>query len=142
MVELSEEERENGTASVTDEPLRIHLEPEAGLEADEIETDARRLRAELLDLDVETVGFASGGSAPEGSKAIDLVQWGTLLVSLAKAGGVIPRVVDTVRAWLDRNEGYSATLQLGDAKLHLEGVGQEERAELIRLWAEAVQAER
>lgn len=126
---------------MTDEQLRIHLESGEELEPDEVEADARRLREELLELDVETVGFAAGGQAPAGSKAIDLVQWGTLLVSLAKAGGAIPKVVDTVRAWLDRNSGYSATLELGDAKLHLEGVDDEERAELIRLWAEAVQAQ-
>ncbi|MGI8574225.1 MAG: hypothetical protein ACR2MA_02545 [Egibacteraceae bacterium] len=123
---------------MTNEQLRIHLKPDPELEPDEVEAHARRLREELLDLDVETVGFATGGPVPKGSKAIDLVQWGTLIVSLAKAGGVIPKVVDTVRAWLDRNDGYSATLQIGDAKLQLEGVGQEERAELIRVWAEAV----
>lgn len=61
----------------------------------------RRLRTELLMLDVESVDLKPG-IAPADSKAADPVTIGAIIVGLGAAGGAIPAVVGLLRDWLAR----------------------------------------
>lgn len=127
---------------MVDEPFLVQVEV-AGEDADaeELERLTHQLRAELLELDVESVEVASGGAAPDGTKATDIAAWGSLLVTLAGAGGVLPVVIETVRSWLTRHSGQTVMVKVGDAELQLSGATAQERQELVSAWVRAVQTQ-
>ncbi|WP_051580330.1 effector-associated constant component EACC1 [Pseudonocardia acaciae] len=94
-------EKQAGAATTTVRVV-LHADPELGTEDGERLT--RRLRAELDDLDVESVEMARVGDAPAGAKG-DPVTVGALLVALSVSGGVFPSVIATLRDWLERQSG-------------------------------------
>ncbi|MGH3874181.1 MAG: effector-associated constant component EACC1 [Pseudonocardiaceae bacterium] len=73
------------------------LDPEAG------ERLTRQLCAELAELDIESVGLASSGTAPDGAKGTDPVTLGAVVVALSASGGVFTTVIETVRDWLGQH---------------------------------------
>jgi hypothetical protein len=78
-------------------------DPEADAEAGDRLT--RRLRTELMDLDVESVVAAPAAAAPERAKGADPVTLGALVVALSASGGVFVALIDTLRDWLGRQTG-------------------------------------
>lgn len=105
--------------------LRLEVsEPDADdLRIDEL---ARSLRRELLDAGSDAVTAESAGPAPEGSRGLDPVTVGTLLVSIASSALTLTQAVETVRGWLRgaskdckvvvELEGKSVTLTGGTAR--------------------------
>src|SRR6266511_743586 len=79
--------------------LTVHValvpDPELGDEA--CERLARRLRAEVAELDVESVQSLEGKAAPDGAKGADPVTVGALVVALSASGGVFTALIDTLR---------------------------------------------
>lgn len=100
----------------------------------EVERLTQLLRGQLLDLDVEDVQPEVKEGAPAGAKAIELVQLGTLLVTLAKSSGLLSQVVELVRSWISRHGELAVCLEVGDAKLTVTGASAEERRQLIDAW--------
>lgn len=49
--------------------MRIAIEPESGVDGEELDQQLRWLREELLELEVEAVDRVSGATAPDGAKA-------------------------------------------------------------------------
>jgi len=120
--------------------LRVSVsEPSA--DGPEIERITHRLRRELLDLEVEDVQPAVAGDAPAGAKGIELLQLGTLLVTLVKSGGMLSQVADLVRSWVTRNDSLQVSLEVGDAKLTVTGASAAERSQLIDAWIARALAE-
>ena len=103
-------------------------------DAPEVERLAGLLREELLDLDVEDVLPQIMGGAPAGAKAIELVELGTLLVTLAKSGGLLSQIAGLVRSWVARNDRLAVSLEVGDAKIVIDGATSGERRQLIDAW--------
>lgn len=60
------------------------------------------LRDELRQLDVADVIRAPGGTAPPGSRGVDVAAAGALLVTLGGAATGITEILTAVRAWLPR----------------------------------------
>jgi hypothetical protein len=89
-----------GTDGVVSLLLVVEPDPELGLEAGE--RLARQLRAELAELDVESVAPAAGGTAPDGAKGSDAVTMGAIVVALSASGGVFTALIETLRDWLGR----------------------------------------
>ncbi|GIG59779.1 hypothetical protein Lfu02_41510 [Longispora fulva] len=85
--------------------LLVSLAPDPELDPELGEHLTRRLRAELADLDVESVTPTRGEDAPAGAKGADPVTLGALVVALSASGGVFPTVLDTLRDWLGRQAG-------------------------------------
>ncbi|WP_239341422.1 hypothetical protein [Frankia sp. CiP3] len=77
-------------------------DPEVDNEAGERLT--RQLRAQIGELDVESVGLAAGGSVPDGAKAADPATVGAIVVALSASGGVLPTLVGMLRDWLARHD--------------------------------------
>jgi hypothetical protein len=75
------------------------LDPEAG------ERLTRQLRAELAELDVESVKLAAEGTPPANAKGTDAVTLGAIIVALSASGGVFTALVETLRDWLGRQSG-------------------------------------
>jgi len=78
------------------------LKPDPELDSEAGERLTRQLRAELAELDIESVGFASSGAAPDGAKGTDPVTLGAIIVALSVSGGVFTALIETLRDWLGR----------------------------------------
>ena len=65
--------------------LIINAGPEA--DAEEMERLTQQLRAELLELDLESVGLVKAGEAPDKAKVVDPISWGAVFLTLAASGG-------------------------------------------------------
>lgn len=121
---------------MNDRPVRlgISLAPGYGgdAEAEEVAAATQRLRTELLDLDVDAVDLART-EPPPGSRAVDGVALGTLIVTLAQSQ-LLASVVDAVRTWLAGSHDRSVRLELGGDTLELTGVSTDEQRRLADEW--------
>lgn len=92
-------------------PINLSLQISAG-EADRETLDrlTRDLRNELLDLDVESVELAAGGSAPQGSKGAEALSIGALAISVFPA--LIPKLVDFLQSWSLRGENRKVNIKV------------------------------
>jgi hypothetical protein len=72
-------------------------------EPDEVDRSVRQLRAELKDLDIESVVPMNSGDAPLGAKGGDPFSLGALLITLSASGGVFSVLIETARDWLARH---------------------------------------
>jgi hypothetical protein len=95
---------------------------------------SRRLRAELLDLDVNSVEPARAGPAPDGSKGLELAALGGLLVRFAGGRALLQAVVDVVQSWLKRQDARSVKLTLDGDPIEVTGVTAADQSRLIELW--------
>lgn len=112
--------------------LILVVEPEAEVDADEVDRLVRQLRAELKHLEVESVVPVSTENAPSGTKGLDPINLGTLLVTLSAVGGVFSVLIETAWDWLARQTAarrISVTID-GDTVI-LEKASAQERSVLI-----------
>ncbi len=108
------------------------FEPEPEVEPDEAERSARRLRAELKELDVESVTPVTSQTSPEGAKGIDASILGTLLITLSAAGGVFAVLIETARDWLARSTtARRISMTIDGDTIVLEKASVQERSDLI-----------
>jgi len=82
--------------------VRVMLQCDPELDTEDADRLTRRLRAELDELDVESVDAVPGEDAPPGAKVADPVTVGALIVALSASGGVFPSLIATMRDWLGR----------------------------------------
>lgn len=95
---------EAGASNVVN--LLLVLEPDPELDPEAGERLARQLRGELAELEIESIGPAAGGTAPDGAKGIDPVTLGAVIVALSASdasGEVFTTVIETLRDWLGRH---------------------------------------
>ena len=108
---------------------------EDGADAERLDAVTRYLREELAQLDVDGVRPASGGPAPDGSRAFDAIAIGGLVVSIANSHA-LRAVVSTVRGWLRRTPEQARTVRLeldGDV-LELSGASSQDQERLVELF--------
>jgi hypothetical protein len=103
--------------------LQVTIEHSDVLDPEELEALALQLREELLAAAVERVDPARAGEAPSGTRAIDALAVGGLIVTITKAAGPLLSVVKALESWLSRN-------QTRDIHIVLQGERDGERAEL------------
>ena len=103
-------------------------------DAEELAELTRRLRGQLLELDVDTVEPATGGEAPAGSKGVELLAIGGLVIQFAMKSEVLKSVVDATTAWLGRQQGRSVKRTLDGDTLEVTGVSSDEQRRLVDLW--------
>ena len=109
---------------------------EDGADAQRLDAVTGLLRQELLGLDVQDVHRAAGGPAPDGSRALDVVALGGLVVTLGHAATGLGEVVAAVRRWLARGGGVRRTVKIeidGDT-LELSEVSAAEQDRLVDLF--------
>ena len=102
------------------EALSVQL-TDADSDPERLDELTSRLRAELLNLDVESVEKASGGQAPDGSRAFEVEAIGALLVTLQASAPAITGVINTIRDWLKRNPDPTGEVEItmGDRTIKL-----------------------
>lgn len=103
-------------------------------DAEEVFELAQGLRGELLELDVDAVGLANDGEAPDGAKSPELLAIGGLAIRFALSLSVLKSVVDTTVAWLGRQRARSVKLTLDGDTLELTGVSSDQQSRLVEQW--------
>lgn len=113
--------------------LQVTVVPDAEFDAETRERAARQLRAEISELDVESVASVVGGPAPDGSKGTsDALTVGAVVVALSASGGVFTSLVETVRDWLGRSAArHRVSLTIDGDTIELERATAEERRALV-----------
>jgi hypothetical protein len=114
--------------------LSVELQAGRDTDAEELAQLAGRLRAELLDLDVDAIRQPMRGEAPGNAKGAGLLAAGELVVGLVASPEVLASLIDAVRSWLGRNRARSVKLTLGGDVLEVSGVSSAEQERLIDLW--------
>jgi hypothetical protein len=114
--------------------LSVEWSARPDTDAKELAQIADRLRAELLDLDVDTVRQPVLGKAPEDAKGAGLLAAGQLVVGLVANPEVLASIIGAVRSWLGRNRARRVKLTLGGDAIEVSGVSSAEQDRLIDLW--------
>jgi hypothetical protein len=99
---------------VTTVSLTLHGDPE------DVDTQARQLRAELLDLDVDSVDFAPGGPPPAASKGVDPATISEIIVALSSSP-VLIQLGRLLRDWVARGTERKIEIEVGKKKLTITG---------------------
>jgi hypothetical protein len=115
--------------------VRVAL-TDSSLDDDALAEMAEQLRTELAELDVDDVAPAVEGDAPPGTKAIDLLAIGALVVKFVSSRKVLTNVVEVVRDWMTRNGGGSIRLEVDGDVIELSSASADDRRVLIDSWIE------
>lgn len=120
---------------MSDAAARVELQVAAGADSDDEELAAltAQLRQELLELDVDAVDLARSGPAPAGTKAVDVLAIGGLILTLAKSSA-LAHVVGAVQSWLHRDRRRQVEIQIGGDVLKLTAATDEDQRRLVDAW--------
>ncbi|MCK7470291.1 MAG: hypothetical protein MZU95_05405 [Desulfomicrobium escambiense] len=113
--------------------LLVTLDAEPDTDSEDLERLTRQLREELSELDVQA-DFVTGGPAPANAMAGDIIEWGTLLVTLAASGGVITTLINVLQVWLTSHHQRGLILEINGDKLQVTGITSTEQQRLIDAW--------
>ena len=91
--------RIGGGMSENPAELLIELSLEGG-DSTELDELTRQLRAEVEELNVDSVEQVSVGPAPEGTKAVDFAAIGQMAVTLAPT--IVPPLFELLKSWVER----------------------------------------
>jgi hypothetical protein len=120
-----------GGSGSSDLAVRLTLESGSQLDPEEYERVTRQLRAELKDLDVESVRLVTTETAPVGAKG-DPVTTGTLIVALSASGGVFTTLIAVLRDWLRRHSGnHRIRVTIDGDSIELDGASEEWKGQLV-----------
>ncbi len=108
------------------------LTPDPELDAEAGDRLTRQLRAELAELDIESVALAAEEPVPEGAKGTDPVTVGAIIVALSASGGVFTALIETVRDWLGRHgRRHRISVTIDGDTLELERATSGQQRELV-----------
>jgi len=99
---------------VTTVSLLLHGDPE------DVDRQARQLRSELLELDVDSAEFAPGGPPPSASKGIDPATATEIIVALSSSP-VLIQLGRALRDWVRRGTERKIEIEVGGDKLTITG---------------------
>jgi hypothetical protein len=116
--------------------LKLSVDAGPGGDADELERLLLALRTDLLDLDVDAVEPARGGPAPDGTRSIEALAVGALIVRLARTPEAVGALARAVRAWLGPRPERRVRLELDGDVIELSGASDAERGRLVDAWIE------
>jgi hypothetical protein len=121
------------TGAVKTVDVRLHPDAESGHE--EHERLTRRLRAELAELDVESVEWGAGERPPTGAKGVDLVTVGAIVIALSSSDGALTSVIATLRDWLNRHAArHRISVTIDGDNIVLEKTTAEQRQQLVEAY--------
>lgn len=116
--------------------VAIQVTGEHGSDEEELAHLTYALRHELSDLDVEDVELAVGGTAPPGSKGVELMALGTLIVKLVRTAGGLPNLVGVIASWIERTSARSVRIDMNGDVLEVTGLSSSDQRALIEAWLE------
>jgi hypothetical protein len=110
--------------------LTVVLERGADVDLEELDLLTRQLRDQLLQFDVEDVQPLPEGTAPPGSKAVDPVAVGTLVVTLAPTA--VQGVIGLLQGWLRGRRAAGIKVTIGRDSIELTNATAEQVEQLAR----------
>lgn len=113
--------------------LRVRVDAEDA-DTEEIAELTKQLRRTLLELDVDAVDPIPEGEAPPGTKAVDALALGGLMVSLVNASGLLASVVDAIQSWVVGRGPRNVRLELDGDVLEVSGISSRRQDQLIKVW--------
>jgi hypothetical protein len=101
------------------------------LDDEEVDELTQQLREELLESDVDSVELVTAGEAPPGTRGLEILVIGGLLVKVAESVDALSTVIGTIRHWLSRRGRGKIKIQLGDDVLELSSVSKADQERLV-----------
>ena len=114
--------------------LELSVDAGPGVDGAELDRLARSLRQDLLELELDGVELAADGAPPEGSRAVEALAVGALIVQLARSADALSSLLRTIRGWLGPSADRRVRIELDGDVLELSGVSDDERERLIDTW--------
>jgi len=98
---------------------------DATVAGDELDEMARQLMLELREMEVESVDLASAGNAPAGTKSVEAITTGAIVLAVLPT--FLPKVVDFVQAWSLRGQGRTIKFKgkISGQDIEFEGTGED-----------------
>jgi hypothetical protein len=87
--------------------ISLSIESDDPSELDEL---TRQLRSEIEELNVDAVENVSQGDAPDGTKAVEWVELGNFVVSLAPI--VVPSLFDVLKSYIERKPSVPVKIKV------------------------------
>jgi hypothetical protein len=115
----------------------VRVDARGDVDEEELEELTSKLRRELEQLEVDEVERPVVGEAPEGTRALDVLALGTLVVKLVQSAQPLREVVQTVRRWLgNQPKSSSVRIEMDGDSIELSSVSSAEKDKLINAWIE------
>jgi hypothetical protein len=102
-----------------------------------MDTYSRRLREELLELDVDSVEPSSITDAPKGSKGLGLASVGEMVLSMAPLDYAVSSVVGAVRSFAGRNQ-CNVRVDIGSSSIEIQGTSDDDQRKLVDAFINSV----
>ncbi len=120
--------------------LRLHVQvEEADADPGRVDDLTRSLRRELLAADVERVDPVSDGPAPAGTRGLDAVTIGSLLVATSSSALAATQAITAIRGWVSRtSKDCTVKISVGDFSLTLPGAATPQQQQLVAEFVAAV----
>lgn len=117
----------------------IRIAPNEGVDSDGIARMERRLRSELLQLDIDSIDkVVAVDEGPPASKGAELLDLGAWLVALSASGGVLTSLIELTRDWIKRNAAAShISISIDGDSVDIGRVDDAERADLVKAFLDA-----
>ncbi len=118
--------------------VKVHIRGDICQDPELLETYSRRLREDILDLDVASVDYIGQDDAPVGSKGVGASAVGDMILSLAPLNNVIISVIGAVQSFVNRNHQCNITMEIGDNKLIISDMSPKEQKKLVDAWIKKI----
>ena len=102
-----------------------------------LDTYSRRLKEELLELDVDSVEQISKTDAPKGSKGVGLASLGEMVLSMAPIEYGVSSVMGAVQSFVGRNQ-CNVRVDIGSNSIEIQGTSDEEQRKLVDAFINSV----
>jgi hypothetical protein len=89
--------------------LTLNIVSDQDVTLEENDELIRRLRYEILEIEVESVERLSDEEAPAGAKGVDPVTFGALAVAVLPA--VVPKIIEFLQSWVMRGENRTVKIK-------------------------------
>jgi hypothetical protein len=116
--------------------LELRVQLEAGEDPEAVDELTARLRRQLLELDVDAVERPSAGEPPPGTRGLETLALGTLIVKLARTPELLGMLTGAVRSWLSTQGKRTVKLEIDGDVIEVTGVSSSQQDRLIEAWIE------
>jgi hypothetical protein len=113
--------------------LRLELAVD-NAQAAELDRITANLRRDLLLLNVDDVYRLREGPPPPGTRGVELVALGSLIVAVGKVAGALSSVVRALQAWVCHKPERRVRLEVDGDVLELSGATAEQQQQLVSEW--------
>lgn len=110
----------------------VVLAPDPEVDPEIVDRTARQLRAELAELDIESIRNAPGEPAPAHTKGVDGATISDIIMTMSASGGALTVAIAALKEWLARqSRRHHISVTIDGDTLELDHASDDERRRLI-----------